>query len=96
MNSDYILHPNTNGLRDYHCDNKLEETGFHSWHKYIGIYKWDSIPNLPFNFSLCEKTEEEINWLLLDWYWKDWEGNQYVTFSWEKYTDNRPLLEELW
>lgn len=96
MNKDYILHPNTNWVWNYHSPSyKLTETAYNKDWMYIGIFEWDVIPQLPFDFDIDEKTEIEINSLLLDWYGTDDEDNQLVISTDWTIEDNRPLPDEL-
>lgn len=93
VNPNKKIHPNT---EDYYVTNwewVFNETKYTDWN---GLYIWlldnPTIPTLSFNFQIVEKTEAEVNALLLQWYWVDWESNPYVTVSNYVFTDNRPQL----
>lgn len=86
------IHPNTWDYWNNNWEWIFIETWFSDWNgTFIWLLDNITIPTTPFDFQMVEKTEQEINDLLLTWYWADEQSNQYVTVSNYIFTDNRPL-----
>lgn len=89
MGENYIIHPNTNHLREYYDGDTFTETAYCKDLTFIGVYSGKTLPTLPFNFELEEKTEKEINILLLERYGADAKWNPCVYYADGKFIDNR-------
>jgi len=90
-NANRNIHPNTDWFYEFNWEWTLTETCFSDWNGlYIGVLDNPTIPELPFNFQIVEKTESEINNLLETWYGLDKNNNPYVSASNYSFTDNRP------
>lgn len=92
INPQLKTHPNT---WDYYANNwewTFIETEYNDWlWTYIWLIDNPTVPTLDMNFNIVEKTEQEINDLLLAWYWADEQSNQYVTVNNYIFTDLRPV-----
>ena len=92
VNPNKKIHPNTEWFWETNWEWIFTETWFTDGNDtYIWVLDNATIPTTPFDFQVIEKTEAEVNALLLQWYWADEQSNQYVTASNYEFMDNRPL-----
>jgi len=102
INDSYYQHPNTDGRANSESNGDINfiETPYESIDgTYISIaeHEWN-LPQARLNalmikdpdFQFVSVTEEEVNVILLEAYWLDWESNPYVSVSNHEFTDNRP------